>query len=197
MKLNRGALLLLCAGVVLSGLGCLGCSPASTMPESNPQEANSPVAAAPGATAPGATAPGATAPGAIAVRPISPGSTVPRPGGSPAIAQAVRSDNAFGKRLFEELRRSQPDQNLFLSPFSVALALQMTYNGASGSTQAAMARALALSARFPFARRPERGEPAAHPAAHRRTGCETANCELAMDTAGSARTRRLPRPGPE
>jgi len=57
----------------------------------------------------------------------------------------VEADNRFGFELFSELTRPDPTQNVFISPASVALALTMTYNGAAGETQTAMAEALELA----------------------------------------------------
>jgi len=57
----------------------------------------------------------------------------------------VESSNKFGFKLFSEVRKNdQGEKNIFISPLSVALALAMTYNGASGSTQQAMAKTLEL-----------------------------------------------------
>jgi serine protease inhibitor len=53
------------------------------------------------------------------------------------------AQNAFGFRLFRELAKP-PQHNVFVSPTSIALALSMTYNGASGETQEAMASVLEL-----------------------------------------------------
>ncbi|PSN16251.1 proteinase inhibitor I4 serpin, partial [filamentous cyanobacterium CCT1] len=50
----------------------------------------------------------------------------------------------FGFALFEQLRQSTPDENVLVSPTSVALALAMAYNGASGETQTAIADALKI-----------------------------------------------------
>ncbi len=50
----------------------------------------------------------------------------------------------FGLDLFARLRADAPQENLFVSPTSAALALTMTYNGASGETRDAMARALRI-----------------------------------------------------
>ncbi len=50
----------------------------------------------------------------------------------------------FGFALLHELWEKKPDQNLLISPASVAMALAMTYNGAAGDTRAAMEDALRL-----------------------------------------------------
>ncbi len=60
--------------------------------------------------------------------------------------ELVAADNAFGLKLFHVLDSTAgPDDNLFLSPLSVAMALAMTYNGAAGATQGAMERTLELT----------------------------------------------------
>ncbi|MDZ8185385.1 MAG: serpin family protein [Nostoc sp. ChiSLP02] len=57
----------------------------------------------------------------------------------------VESSNKFGFKLFSEVYKSDgTGKNIFISPSSVAIALAMTYNGASGSTQQAMAKTLEL-----------------------------------------------------
>ncbi|MBW4453664.1 MAG: serpin family protein [Nostoc indistinguendum CM1-VF10] len=57
----------------------------------------------------------------------------------------VESSNKFGFKLFSEvLKDDKGEKNVFISPSSVAIALAMTYNGASGSTQQAMAKTLEL-----------------------------------------------------
>ncbi len=50
----------------------------------------------------------------------------------------------FGFALFDQLRQTSPDENVLVSPTSVALALAMAYNGAGGETQTAIANALKL-----------------------------------------------------
>jgi len=57
----------------------------------------------------------------------------------------IEADNAFAFSLFREInRQEEAGRNVFVSPLSVAMALGMTYNGAAGSTRAAMAEALEL-----------------------------------------------------
>jgi serpin B len=64
-------------------------------------------------------------------------------------ARLVTANTAFGLKLFEQLRGKQPKDNVFISPASVVLALAMTYNGAAGDTQQAMAKTLELGAMTP------------------------------------------------
>ncbi|MEB3181846.1 MAG: serpin family protein [Nostocaceae cyanobacterium] len=56
--------------------------------------------------------------------------------------QVVAAHTKFGLKLFSEVLKQDSGKNVFVSPSSVAIALSMTYNGANGSTQAAMAKAL-------------------------------------------------------
>ncbi len=55
----------------------------------------------------------------------------------------VQASNAFGFDFFAEVLAQQPDENVFVSPLSVSMALGMTYNGARGTTAEGMAGALA------------------------------------------------------
>ncbi len=75
----------------------------------------------------------------------------------PAVAQALKNDtpvdpaivsadNAFGLRLLDTLLPAGNGGNVAISPLSVALALQVLYNGAAGTTQQAMAQTLDLGA---------------------------------------------------
>jgi len=57
---------------------------------------------------------------------------------------AVAAQRTFGLHLLRELVDRKPAQNVFISPVSVFLALQMTANGAAGTTQTAMRKTLAL-----------------------------------------------------
>ena len=63
---------------------------------------------------------------------------------SRAETRLIEIDNSFGLKLFREINAQDPGKNLFVSPLSVAMALGMTYNGADGETQQAMARTLEL-----------------------------------------------------
>jgi serpin B len=71
-------------------------------------------------------------------------------------AQAAQVDrnftsrvSVFGFKTLNELARTQPGKNVFISPVSLEMALTMTYNGASGETRKAMAQALELTAYTP------------------------------------------------
>jgi serine protease inhibitor len=63
---------------------------------------------------------------------------------SPVDSRLVKANARFGFKLFSQIVKQGGDQNLMVSPSSVAIALSMTYNGASGKTQKAMAQALEL-----------------------------------------------------
>jgi serine protease inhibitor len=56
----------------------------------------------------------------------------------------VVANAQFAFKLFAELTKSNIEQNVFISPTSVALALAMVYNGARGETARAIARTLEL-----------------------------------------------------
>ena len=56
----------------------------------------------------------------------------------------VTANTKFGFKLFSEVLKQDGKKNVFVSPSSVAIALAMTYNGASGATQQQMAKTLEL-----------------------------------------------------
>jgi serpin B len=57
----------------------------------------------------------------------------------------IVTSNRFAFSFFREVvRQEDPDSNVFISPLSAAMALGMTYNGARGETQTAMAQTLGL-----------------------------------------------------
>lgn len=59
-------------------------------------------------------------------------------------SKLIAANTKFGFKLFSEILKQDSSKNIFISPASVALALAMTYNGASGETQQAMAKTLEL-----------------------------------------------------
>ncbi len=56
----------------------------------------------------------------------------------------VQANTRFGFKLYSEILKQNNGKNVFVSPSSVAIALAMTYNGASGNTKTAMAKTLEL-----------------------------------------------------
>lgn len=63
---------------------------------------------------------------------------------TPVDPAIVAADNAFGLSLLDTLLPGNNGDNIAISPLSVALALQVAYNGAASSTQTAMAQTLQL-----------------------------------------------------
>ena len=61
----------------------------------------------------------------------------------------VTANTQFGFNLFDEIRKTEQDKNIFISPLSISIALAMTLNGASGETEQAMANTLQLQALDP------------------------------------------------
>jgi serpin B len=59
-------------------------------------------------------------------------------------AQLIAANTRLSFKLFSQILKQQPDRNIFISPASVAFALSMTYNGAKGETQQAIAQTLEL-----------------------------------------------------
>lgn len=56
--------------------------------------------------------------------------------------QLTAANTAFAFELFRKLEAQKSGENIFISPLSVAIALTMVYNGASGETQQAMLETL-------------------------------------------------------
>ncbi len=48
--------------------------------------------------------------------------------------KSIQAGNAFGIDLFREMSRQQANENLFISPLSISMALGMALNGAKGET---------------------------------------------------------------
>ena len=61
------------------------------------------------------------------------------------ITTLTAANNAFAMRLFAHLWQHDPNANVFVSPFSIAQALQMTLNGAGGDTRHEMEQTLGLA----------------------------------------------------
>src|SRR2546427_12618972 len=65
---------------------------------------------------------------------------------TPQEQRLIDADNRFAVKLLKQATAHTRDTlpNLFVSPLSVAMALAMTYNGAAGTTEAAMRSTLEL-----------------------------------------------------
>ena len=59
-------------------------------------------------------------------------------------ASVTAANTAFGFNLLTTLRSEDPIANMFISPLSISIALTMTYNGAAGATERAMAEVLEI-----------------------------------------------------
>lgn len=75
------------------------------------------------------------------------GTDEPSPPADPAVAdetlqELVAGNTAFAFDLYEWLVDDRPDENLVVSPYSVSIALAMTYAGARGETATEMEEAL-------------------------------------------------------
>ncbi|MBL7065090.1 MAG: hypothetical protein ISS49_12910 [Anaerolineae bacterium] len=51
------------------------------------------------------------------------------------LADLVNGNSAFAFDLYQVLREDEENDNLFYSPYSISLALAMTYAGARGETE--------------------------------------------------------------
>ena len=58
--------------------------------------------------------------------------------------RVVTANTEFGFNLFDEIRKTDQGKNMFISPFSVSVALAMTLNGAAAETEQAMTDTLQL-----------------------------------------------------
>ncbi|RLC69909.1 MAG: serpin family protein [Chloroflexi bacterium] len=61
---------------------------------------------------------------------------------APDLADMVDGNSAFAFDLYQVLREGEENGNLFYSPYSISLALAMTYAGARGETEQQMANTL-------------------------------------------------------
>ena len=62
----------------------------------------------------------------------------------PDFASVASANTKFGFNLLTVLREGEPVENIFISPLSISIALTMTYNGAVGETERAMAEVLGI-----------------------------------------------------
>jgi serine protease inhibitor len=60
-------------------------------------------------------------------------------------SQIIKSSSNFGFELLKQVQNTQKDENIFISPLSVSMALGMTYNGAANETATAMKNTLGFS----------------------------------------------------
>ena len=60
------------------------------------------------------------------------------------LTAAAKGSNTFAFDLYRQIRQEKPSANLFYSPYSISLALAMTYAGARGQTEQQMAQTLHL-----------------------------------------------------
>lgn len=63
---------------------------------------------------------------------------------NPAFSSVASANTRFGFKLLMDAQAREPGVNIFISPLSISIALTMTYNGAVGETQRAMAEVLEL-----------------------------------------------------
>ena len=59
--------------------------------------------------------------------------------------ELTEADNKFGLAVFDQITAARPRENVFISPLSIAIALQMTAHGSAGATWNAMAGTMNLS----------------------------------------------------
>ena len=64
----------------------------------------------------------------------------------PGFSSVASANTKFGFKLLQDLRERDPERNIFISPLSISIALTMTYNGAVGETERAMAEVLEIDA---------------------------------------------------
>ena len=61
-------------------------------------------------------------------------------------SELTEADNKFGLAVFDQITTARPQENVFISPLSIAIALQMTAHGSTGATWNAMAGAMSVVA---------------------------------------------------
>ena len=61
------------------------------------------------------------------------------------VSSVASANTRFGFKLLQDLQEREPGANIFISPLSISIALTMTYNGAVGETERAMAEVLEIN----------------------------------------------------
>ena len=61
---------------------------------------------------------------------------------NPTTCELTAANGNFAIDLLKQLNSEEPEDNIFISPFSISTALAMTYNDADGETKAEMAKTL-------------------------------------------------------
>ena len=69
-----------------------------------------------------------------------------KPIDDPGVSSIASANTKLGFKLLHDLRERESGPNIFISPLSISIALTMTYNGAVGETERAMARVLEIDA---------------------------------------------------
>ncbi|WP_239614298.1 serpin family protein [Cohnella mopanensis] len=73
---------------------------------------------------------------------------IPKPFNSPLSSvdkRLVEASNAFGFRMLQDISKSKPETNRFVSPISISTALALVYNGAAGESKEAMGKAMGIN----------------------------------------------------
>ena len=70
----------------------------------------------------------------------------PEPTDNQDVSSVASANTRLGFKLLQDLRGRDPGGNIFISPLSISIALTMTYNGAVGETERAMAEVLEIDA---------------------------------------------------
>lgn len=60
-------------------------------------------------------------------------------------AKLTSANNTFAFKIFNEVFKDDTEENIFISPLSISAALTMTYNGAKGNTEKAIAKTLGFN----------------------------------------------------
>lgn len=82
----------------------------------------------------------------IPVSPDSTSSAIPlTPPPQALVDKLVNSHNVFGLNLFQKLTANNKNENIFISPLSITLALSMVYNGSGTTTKSAIGNTLNLT----------------------------------------------------